>query len=82
LRYFARERALDQLRISTTQLDEFESKGIVRGTAKAGRVFYSARDMYRMKGILLFLSRGMTLEEAQQRVDSPAEVGSAARNRE
>ena len=54
-------------------MDEFESKDIVRGTAKAGRVFYSSRDMYRLRGILLFISRGLTLEEAQQRVDLPAD---------
>ena len=80
MKYFPREHVLDTLRISDTQLDEFENKDIVRGTPKAGRVFYSSRDMYRLRGILLFMSRGLTLAEAQQRVDFPSEVGCAARN--
>jgi hypothetical protein len=37
--------------------------------------------MYRLKGILLFMSRGLTLEEAQRRVDHPTGVGTAAENR-
>jgi len=45
------------------------------------RVFYSSRDLYRLKGILLFMTRGLTLEEAQRRVDYPVEAGSAAKSR-
>ena len=81
MRYFPREHVLDKLGISATQLDEFENTGIVRGTPKAGRVFYSSRDMYRLNGILLFMSRGLTVEEAQQRVDGPSKLESAGENR-
>jgi DNA-binding transcriptional MerR regulator len=82
LKYFPREHVLGTLRISDYKLDEFENKDIVREAPKAGRVFYSSRDMYRLRGILLFMSRGLTLEEAQQRVDLPVDAGSATQNRE
>jgi DNA-binding transcriptional MerR regulator len=76
--YFPAEHLLDKLRISAQELSELEQKGIVHGIPKVGRVFYSSRDMYRLKGILLFMSRGLTLEEAQMRVDHPVEDKSAA----
>ena len=79
--YFPAEHLLDKLEISATQLEDFEGKGIVHGVPKAGRVFYSSRDMYRLKGILLFMSRGLTLAEAQRRVDHPVEERSAAESR-
>jgi DNA-binding transcriptional MerR regulator len=79
--HFPVENLLDKLEISARQLEDFERKGIVHGIPKAGRVFYSARDMYRLKGILLFMSRGLTLAEAQRRVDHPVDEGSAAASR-
>ena len=71
--YFPAEHLLDKLQISAEELSDLEQKGIVKGLAKSGRVFYSARDLYRLKGILLFMTRGLTLEEAQRRVDHPME---------
>lgn len=71
--YFPADRLLDRLKISAEQLSDFEQKGIVQGIPKAGRVFYSSRDMYRLKGILLFMTRGLPLAEAKRRVDHPAE---------
>jgi DNA-binding transcriptional MerR regulator len=62
--YFPTEHVLDKLQISAQELSDLEEKGIVKGIARAGRVFYSSRDLYRLKGILLFMSRGSTLEEA------------------
>ena len=79
--FFPAEHLLDKLQISATQLEDFERKGIVHGIPKAGRVFYSSRDMYRLKGILLFLSRGLTLEEAQRRVDRPVQETFVAETR-
>lgn len=79
--YFPAEYVLDKLEISATQLEDFEGEGIVHGIPKVGRVFYSSRDMYRLKGILLFMSRGLTLAEAQRRVDHPVEESSAAESR-
>jgi DNA-binding transcriptional MerR regulator len=79
--YFPAEHLLDRLHISAQELRDLEEKGIVKGIARAGRVFYSSRDLYRLKGILLFMSRGLTLEEAQRRVDHPLEERSAAESR-
>ena len=71
--HFPAEHLLDKLQISAEELDDFEQKGIVKGITKVGRVFYSSRDMYRLKGILLFMTRGLPLEEARKRVEHPAE---------
>ena len=71
--YFSAERLLDRLQISAAELSGFEQKGIVKGIPKAGLVFYSSRDMYRLRGILLLMARGLPLEEATKRVDHPAE---------
>jgi DNA-binding transcriptional MerR regulator len=79
--YFPAEHLLDRLQISALELRDLEEKGIVKGIARAGRVFYSSRDLYRLKGILLFMSRGLTLEEAQRRVDHPLQERSAAESR-
>jgi DNA-binding transcriptional MerR regulator len=79
--YFPAEHLLDKLRISAQELSELEQKGIVHGIPKVGRVFYSSRDLYRLKGILLFMSRGLTLEEAQRRVDHPVKDRSSAESR-
>ncbi len=79
--YFPAEHLLDKLQISAQELSDLEKKGIVKGIARAGRVFYSSRDLYRLKGILLFMTRGLTLEEAQRRVDHAVEEKSAAESR-
>jgi len=79
--YFPAEHLLDRLKISAQELSDLEKKGIVKGIARAGHVFYSSRDLYRLKGILLFMSRGLTLEEAQGRVDDPVEERSSAESR-
>ena len=79
--YFSAEHLLDKLQISAQELSDLEQKGIVIGVARAGRVLYSSRDLYRLKGILLFMTRGLTLEEAQRRVDQPVEERSAAESR-
>ena len=79
--YFPAEHLLDKLQISARELSDLEKKGIVKGIVRAGRVFYSSRDLYRLKGILLFMTRGLTLEEAQSRVDHAAEERSAAESR-
>jgi DNA-binding transcriptional MerR regulator len=76
--YFPAEHLLDKLQISAQELSDLEQKGIVKGIAKAGRVFYSSRDLYRLKGIRVFMTRGLTLEEAQRRVDDPVEGRSLA----
>jgi DNA-binding transcriptional MerR regulator len=79
--YFPAEHFVDKLDISPEQLSDFEQRGVVKGIARTGRVFYSSRDLYRLKGILLFMSRGLTLEQAQRRVDHPVENRTAAEGR-
>ena len=79
--YFPADHILNKLQISAKELSEFEQKGVVKGIAKAGRVFYSSRDLYRLKGIMVFMTRGLTLEEAQRRVDHPVEATSASESR-
>ena len=79
--YFPAEHLLDKLNISASQLGEFEERGIVRGIPKAARVFYSSRDMYTLKGILLFMSRGLPLEEAKSRVDHPTQEVASSESR-
>jgi DNA-binding transcriptional MerR regulator len=79
--YFPAEHLLDKLQISAQELSDLEKKGIVKGIARAGRVFYSSHDLYRLKGILLFMTRGLMLEEAQRRVAHPVKEGSAAESR-
>jgi DNA-binding transcriptional MerR regulator len=71
--YFPAEHLLNKLKISDTELREFEEKGIVQGISRAGRVFYSSRDMYRLRGILSLLSRGLPLDEAKYHVDHPTQ---------
>jgi len=44
------EHLLSKLHLTLEELARFEQQGIVEGIANAGRVFYSSRDMYRLKG--------------------------------
>ncbi len=78
--YFSAEQFIVKLEISHEQLGEFEQRGIVQGIRRAGRVFYSSRDLYRLKGILSFTKRGMSCEEAADRVDHPVQELTAAGN--
>lgn len=71
--YFPAEHLLNKLKISAIELRKFEEKGIVQGISKAGRVFYSSRDMYRLRGILSLMSRGLPLDEARWHVDHPTQ---------
>jgi hypothetical protein len=43
--YFPAEHLVDKLQISREQLSDFDQRGIVKGIARAGRVFYSSRDL-------------------------------------
>jgi DNA-binding transcriptional MerR regulator len=79
--YFAREHFKNKLQISEAQLRDFEARGIVIGITKAGRTFYSSRDLYRLKGILFFTrTRGFSVERAWEYVDKPGVLASAAQD--
>jgi DNA-binding transcriptional MerR regulator len=71
VRYFSAEQLLERLQMSGEQLNKFEQEGIVKGIVKAGRVSYTSRDVYRLRGILFFLGRGLAREEALRHVDQP-----------
>lgn len=71
--YFPAEHLFNKLKISAIELRKFEEKGIVQGISKAGRVFYSSRDMYRLRGVLSLMSRGLPLDEARWHVDHPTQ---------
>ena len=60
VRYFSAEQLLERLQMSGEQLNKFEQEGIVKGIVKVGRVFYTSRDVYRLRG----------------RVDQPPDEGS------
>ncbi|MFZ0862845.1 MAG: MerR family transcriptional regulator [Candidatus Sulfotelmatobacter sp.] len=79
--YFPAEHLLDKLQISAMQLEDFEKKGIVHGVSKAGRVFYSSRDMYRLRGILKFMSGGLSVDEAKWHVDYPTQEVASSEGR-
>lgn len=73
--YFPAEHFQTKLQLTTEELRDFERRGVIQGVVKAGRTFYSSRDLYRLKGILFFMrTHGLPLEKAQERVDTPAAV--------
>jgi hypothetical protein len=76
VRHFSAEQLLERVRMSGEQFNKFEQEGIVKGIVKVGRVFYTSRDVYRLRGILFFLGRGLAFEEALRSVDQPPDEGS------
>lgn len=79
--YFPTEYLIDKLQITEEQLGDFEARGIVLGVTKAGRTFYSSRDLYRLRGILFFMrTRGLSVEQARKYVAEPGVLVSAAQN--
>ena len=58
-----------KLDLTTNDLPEFEAQGILKPVSKNGRVYYSSRDFYRLKGVLHFMrTNGLSIEEAQDRL--------------
>jgi DNA-binding transcriptional MerR regulator len=58
-----------KLDVQPGELPEFESQGVIRPVKKNGRIFYSSRDFYRLKGVLHFMrTRGLSLDEAHDQV--------------
>ncbi len=63
------EQLAAKLDLATTDLPEFEAQGILKPVSKNGRIYYSSRDFYRLKGVLHFMrANGLSIEEAQDRV--------------
>ena len=67
-----------QLKISAEEVLFFQERGVLEPVTKNGRLFYSARDVYRLRAILHFTrERGMSLEKARERVDGGVVLRSA-----
>ncbi len=69
-----------QLKISAEEVRFFEEYGVLEAVTKNGRVFYAARDVYRLRAILHFTrERGMSLEKAKERLDGGVVLRSVLR---
>lgn len=69
--YLAEKYARGKLQISAEDLRDFGVKGVIKARVKDERVFYSSRDLYRLKGILkLMRSDGLSFEKARERADA------------
>ena len=63
------EQVATKLDLMQDNLPEFESQGIIKPVRKNGRIYYSSRDFFRLKGVLHFMrTNGLSIEEAQDRV--------------
>lgn len=73
------EYASAELQISIEELRDFEAKGVIKALVENGRVFYSSRDLYRLRGILKMMrTNRLSFEEAHQRVTAPITQGIVA----
>jgi DNA-binding transcriptional MerR regulator len=63
------EQLANKLEVAQAELSGFEARGVIRAVNKNGRVYYSSRDFYRLKGVLHFMrTKGLSIEEAQDQV--------------
>ena len=63
------EQLAAKLELNLDELSQFESQGIIKPVNKNGRVYYSARDFYSLKGVLHFMrTNGLSVDEAHDRV--------------
>lgn len=58
-----------KLELQPVELPQFEQKGIIKAVNKNGHTYYSAKDVYRLKGVLHFMRNdGLSLDDAYDRV--------------
>lgn len=58
-----------KLDLNETDLPLYEQQGILKPVNKNGNTYYSARDFYRLKGVLHFVrEQGLSPDEAYDRV--------------
>jgi DNA-binding transcriptional MerR regulator len=58
-----------KLGLEVSELPPFEQEGIIKAVSKNGNTYYSARDFYRLKGVLHFMrEKGLSANEALDRV--------------
>jgi len=56
--------------LTAAEVKDYETRGLIRSTAKGANRFYSLREAYRAKGIIYFMrTQGLTAEEAAVRID-------------
>jgi DNA-binding transcriptional MerR regulator len=72
-----------KLEVNESELPQFEQQGIIKAVDKNGNTYYSARDFYRLKGVLHFMQKGLSADEALERITNwnwfAQGVGAAAR---
>jgi len=58
-----------KLNLDQSDLPMYEQEGIIKPVSKNGNTYYSARDFYRLKGVLHFMrEKGLSSNEALDRV--------------
>jgi hypothetical protein len=58
-----------KLELNESELPQFEQHGIIKAVAKNGNTYYSAKDFYRLKGVLHFMrEQGLNADQAFDRV--------------
>jgi len=63
--------------LTAAEVKDYETRGIIRSTAKGANQFYSLAEVYRMKGILHFIrTEGLNPEEAAAKIDKRATTAS------
>jgi DNA-binding transcriptional MerR regulator len=76
--YLLSEHLATRLGLSGDELRNFEKRRVIQGVEKNGAVYYSSRDLYRLKGVLHFMrNKGLSLDEAKDRVMSSLSLVSA-----
>jgi DNA-binding transcriptional MerR regulator len=60
-----------KLNLEESELPRFEQEGIIKSVSKNGNTYYSARDFYRLKGVLHLVSeQGLSTDEALERMQN------------
>lgn len=63
-----------KLNLEESALPEFVQQGIIKPVKKNGNTYFSAGDLYRLKGVLHFMEAGLSADEAFDRVLNPETV--------
>lgn len=73
------EHLATKLDLQPAELPQFEQRGIIKAVKKNGHTYYSAQDVYRLKGVLHFMrSDGLSLDEAHDRIANWNHIAQAA----
>ena len=76
--YLLSEQVAAKCGLSEEEVRAFEERDVIHGVTKNGYRYYSARDCYRLRGILrLMRDKGLPLAKAQALVDEVRRTASA-----